>query len=111
MRTPTVTSQLQQIATQATREPACVFTTLAHLMDRDVLQEASHQTSQASTPGIDGVTAQPYAEHLDEHLGDLHERLRSGRSQAPPVERVWLENSLTIFMPLGVPGDVTDRRA
>ena len=80
-------------------------------MDRDVLQEASHQTAQASTQGIDGLTAQPYAEHLDEHLGDLDERLRSGRSQAPPVERAWLENSLTIFMPLGVPGDVTDRRA
>ncbi len=35
------------------------------------------------------MTAQEYAEHLDENLRDLYDRLRSGRYQAPPVARVW----------------------
>jgi hypothetical protein len=37
-----------------------------------------------------GVTAKRYAEHLNENLRDLHERLWSRRYQAAPVERVWI---------------------
>ena len=103
MRSPTVTPKLQQIAVQAACDPARGFTTLAHRMDRDFLREAYRQTSKASAPGIDGVTAQQYAEHLDENLGDLHEGLRSGRYQAPPVERVWLEKDDGKPRPIGQP--------
>jgi retron-type reverse transcriptase len=67
-----------------------VFTTLAHRMDVDFLREAYQRTRKDSAPGIDGVTAEQYAEHLEENLRDLHERLRSGRYQAPPVKRHWL---------------------
>jgi group II intron reverse transcriptase/maturase len=103
LRSPTVTPKLQRIAAQAVREPDRVFTTLAHLIDVDFLREAYGQTSKASAPGIDGVTAQAYAEHLDENLRDLHERLRSGRYQAPPVERVWLEKDDGGQRPIGKP--------
>ncbi len=82
VRSPTVTTKLQQIAEHAARDPARVFWTLAHLIDEDFLREAYRHTSKASAAGIDGVTAKQYAEHLDANLRDLHERLRSGRSQA-----------------------------
>jgi retron-type reverse transcriptase len=49
------------------------------------------------------VTAQQYAAHLDENLHDLHERLRSGRSQATPVERVWIDKEDGKQRPLGKP--------
>jgi hypothetical protein len=52
---------------------------------------AYRRTSKSSAAGIDGVTAKQYAEHLDENLQDLHGRLRSGRYQAAPVVRVWIE--------------------
>ena len=103
MRSPTVTPQLQRIAAQAARDPNCVFTTLAHLIDGDFLREAYRHTSKSSAPGIDGVTAQQYAEHLDENLHDLHERLRSGRYQAMPVERVWIEKEDGKQRPIGQP--------
>ena len=90
LRSPTVTPQRQRIAAQAAHDPDWVFTTLAHLIDEDFLREAYRHTRKSSAPGIDGVTAQTYAEHLDENLRDLHERLRSGRYQAAPVERVWI---------------------
>jgi len=89
LRSPTVTTTLQQIAEQAAHEANRGFTTLAHLIDEDFLREAYRQTSKSSAAGIDGVTAKQYAEHLDENLRDLHERLRRGCYQAPPVERVW----------------------
>jgi group II intron reverse transcriptase/maturase len=103
LRSPTVTPKLQRIAAQAAHDPNRVFTTLAHLIDVDFLREAYRQTSKASAPGIDGVTAQEYAEHLDENRRDLHERLRSGRYQAPPVERVWLEKDDGGQRPIGKP--------
>ena len=103
MRSPTVTPQLQRIAAQAARDPDRVLTTLAHLIDVDFRREAYRQTHKASAPGIDGVTAQQYAEHLDEHLHDLYERLRSGRYQARPVERGWLEKEDGKQRPIGTP--------
>jgi RNA-directed DNA polymerase len=53
--------------------------------------------------GIDGVTAAMYAEHLEENLRDLHERLRSGRYQAPPVKRHWLAKADGSQRPIGLP--------
>ena len=78
-RSPTISTQLQRIAEQARCYPEMVFTTLAHRMDVDFLREAYHRTRKDSAPGSDGVTAEQYAEHLEENLRDLHERLRSGR--------------------------------
>jgi len=103
VRSPTVTTKLQQIAEQAARDPARVFWTLAHLIDEDFLREAYRHTSKSSAAGIDGVTAKQYAEHLDANLRDLHERLRSGRSQAAPVERVWIEKEDGRQRPIGKP--------
>ena len=103
MRSPTVTPQLQRIAAQAARDPARVFTTLAHLIDEDVLREAYRHTSTSRAPEIDGVTAAAYAAHRDENGRDLHERRRSGRSQAAPVERVWSEKEDGSQRPIGTP--------
>jgi group II intron reverse transcriptase/maturase len=80
-----------------------VFTTLAHLMDVEFLGEAYRLTRKDSAAGVDGVTAREYAENLDENLRSLHERLRSGRYKAPPVERAWLEKADGGKRPIGKP--------
>jgi retron-type reverse transcriptase len=49
------------------------------------------------------VTAKQYTEHLDDNLRDLHERLRRGRYQAAPVERVWIEKDDGGQRPIGKP--------
>ncbi len=103
MSSPTVSTKLQQIAEQARRYPCRVFTTLAHHIDVDFLREAYRRTRKSSAPGVDGVTAKQYAENLESNLLSLHERLRSGRYQAPPVERVWLEKEDGKKRPIGKP--------
>src|SRR5262245_28747225 len=100
---PTVSTQLQRIAEQAKKYPEMVFTTLAHLMDVDFLREAYHRTRKDSAPGIDGVTAETYAEYLEENLRDLHARLRSGRYQAPPVKRHWVSKADGSPRAIGLP--------
>jgi RNA-directed DNA polymerase len=88
---PTVSMKLQKIAEQAQRYPEMVFNNVFHLIDQDFLREAYRRTRKDSAPGVDQVTAKQYAEHLEENLRDLHERLRDNRYVAPPVARVWIE--------------------
>jgi group II intron reverse transcriptase/maturase len=99
----TVSTTLQRIAEQAIQYPETQFTTLAHLIDQDLLREAYRRTRKDSAPGCDGVTAAEYADHLGENLRDLHERLRSGRYQAPPVQRTWLPKDDGSQRPIGKP--------
>ena len=102
-RSPTISTKLQRIAEQADQYPAMVFTTLAHLIDVDWLREAFHRTRKDAAPGIDGVTAAMYAEHLEANLTDLHARLQSGRYTAPPVKRTWLDKADGSQRPIGMP--------
>ena len=100
---PTVSMKLQRSAEQAQRYPAMVFDNVFHLMDGDVLREASRRTRKNSAPGGDQVTAQQDAANLDDNLRDLHERLRDNRDVAPPVERVWIEKEGGKKRPIGKP--------
>jgi retron-type reverse transcriptase len=103
LRSPTVTPTLQHLAAQAAHDPQRGFTTLAHLIDEDLLHEAYRHTSKSSAAGMDGGTARSYAAPLDDNLRDVHERLRSGRYQAAPGERVWIEQDDGGQRPIGKP--------
>ena len=102
-RPPTISTTLQRIAQQAIQYPVMVFTTLAHLIDVELLREAYHRTRKDAAPGIDGVTAAAYAEHLEANLTDLYERLQSGRYTAPPVKPTWLDKADGSQRPIGMP--------
>ena len=100
---PTISTKLQRIATQAEDYPELVFNNLYHLLDYDFLVEAYRLTRKDSAPGVDRVTAQQYANTLEQNLRDLHDRLRSHRYKAPPVERVWIEKEGGKKRPIGKP--------
>jgi group II intron reverse transcriptase/maturase len=80
-----------------------VFNNVLHVIDRACVLEASRQTRKNSAPGVDQVTAQQEAAHLDDNRRDLHERRRENRSVAPPVERVWSETDDEKQRPRGKP--------
>jgi len=102
-RSQTISTKLRRIAEQAGRYPEMVFATLAHLIDVDFLRQAYRLTRKSGAPGVDGVTAGEYAENLEGNLRDLHERLRSGRYKAPPVERAWIDKEDGRKRPIGKP--------
>ena len=102
MRSQTVSTKLEQIAEQAREYPDRVFTNLAHLMDVDFLTEAFHRLRKNAAPGLDGVTADQYAEKLEVNLQNLHERLRNRQYKATPVKRVWLDKDDGGKRPIGV---------
>jgi RNA-directed DNA polymerase len=79
------------------------FNNLYYLMDYELLCEAYRRTRKSGAPGVDKVTAEKYAENLEENLRDVHERLKSHRYKAQPAKRVWIEKEGGKKRPLGMP--------
>lgn len=102
-RSQTISTKLQQIAEQARCHPDYTFTTLAHLMDVELLREAYRRTRKDGAPGMDAVTGQDYGTQLEANLHALHARLVSGDYQATLVKRVWLEKDDGRLRPIGIP--------
>ena len=102
-RSQPISTKLRLIAEQAAHYPGRVFTSLAHLIDSELLREAYRLTRKDGASGVDGVTAVEYAERLEENLADLYERLRTNRYKAPPVERAWIDKEDGSKRPLGIP--------
>lgn len=102
-RSQTVSTKLHQIAEQAREHPERIFTSLAHLVDVDLLRAAYCLTRKDGATGVDGVTAPAYAEKLEENLTGLHARLRAQQYKAPPVKRGWIDKEDGSKRPLGIP--------
>src|SRR5262245_55623214 len=75
----TVSTKLHRIATLAREASGRVLTTLAHQIDRAFLREAYRRTRKDGAVGVDGQTAEAYAEKLDENLTSRSEERRVGR--------------------------------
>ena len=105
LRNPdTVSLKQQRIAMLAKRNPQMSFTSLAYLMDLDWLREAYGRTRKDGAVGVDGVTADTYAEHLEENLQSLLDRAKSGAYRAPPVRRVHIPKGKgNATRPIGIP--------
>lgn len=102
-RSQTISTKLRKIADQAADYPDMRFSTLAHHIDADLLFEAYRLTRKNGAAGVDKVTTAAYEVSLEENLKDLHERLRTGRYQAQPVKRVYIDKEDGKKRPIGIP--------
>lgn len=99
-----ISTRLQRIAELARRRPQEALTTLAHHIDLDLLLEAYRRTRKDGAVGVDGRTAQTYAENLEGNLRVLLERAKSGTYRAPPVRRVHIpKGDGRRTRPIGIP--------
>lgn len=99
-----ISTRLSRIAELTRKYPEGAHTTLAHHIDIEFLNEAYRRTRKDGAVGVDGQTAAHYADHLESNLGDLLERLKSGRYRAPPVKRVHIpKGNGRDTRPIGIP--------
>lgn len=99
---PTVSTKLARIAEQTKREPALVFTSLAHHMDEEFLSEALNQLRPDAAAGIDEVTVVEYRQKLKENIAALHQRLKTRQYRAQPARRVWIPKADGSQRPLAI---------
>ncbi|MFQ5946750.1 MAG: group II intron reverse transcriptase/maturase [Anaerolineae bacterium] len=95
--------ELRRIAEKARTDRRVQFTSVAHLITVEALEEAWRALKKRSSAGIDGVTAAEYERDLRGNLERLHERLRRGRYVAPPVRRAYVPKAGGSSRPIGVP--------
>ena len=99
-----VSTVQQRIAALAQRSPDCAFTSLAHHITLEWLEEAYHRTRKDGAAGVDDVTGKEYAERLYENMQNLLERLKSGKYKAPPVRRKHIPKGTgDETRPIGIP--------
>ena len=98
-----ISTRLQRIAEQARAAPERAFTALNHHLDLALLREAFRRTRKDGATGIDGQTAEEYAENLEANLRSLLEKAKSGRYKAPPVRRAYIPKDDGRKRPLGIP--------
>lgn len=94
--------ELLKVAERAKRDPQGRFLSLAHLIDEAALARAFHRLRNDAAVGVDGITKERYGQDLDEHLKDLHERLRTGRYRHQPIRRVHIPKDKGRTRPIGV---------
>jgi RNA-directed DNA polymerase len=94
----------QRIAELAEQDRQMAFTSLNHLLDLGLLQQAYARTSKVSAPGVDGQTARDYEADLPENLQALLGRVKTGAYFAPPVRRVHIPKGTgPETRPIGIP--------
>ena len=96
-------SILSLISERARQEPACQFTSLAHLLDEGYLKHCYFQLGRDRASGIDGVSWKTYGEHLDDNLRGLVARLKAKRYKPLPARRVYIPKGEHGKRPLGLP--------
>lgn len=99
-----ISTKLERIAKLAQEIRDGQLYTLAHYIDVDWLREAYRRTRKGGAVGVDGQSAEQYAEHLEENLQSLLDRAKSGRYRAPPVRRVHIPKGDGMeTRPIGIP--------
>jgi group II intron reverse transcriptase/maturase len=104
MESEDVSTKQRRIAELARIHPEVSFPSLAYHIDLRWLYEAYQRTRKDAAVGVDGQSAEEYAQELGANLKDLLERAKSGRYFAPPVKRVYIPKGTgKETRPIGVP--------
>lgn len=114
LRPGTVSTKRARIASLARQMPNKALHSLSHHMDLDWLLEAHRRTRKRGAVGVDGQSAETFAEDLEGNLQSMLDLAKSGTYRAPPVRRVHIpkgDGSQT--RPIGIPtfGDKVLQRA
>lgn len=80
--------ELSKVVERAKKDPEARFHSLAHYLDEAALKRAFARIRKDAATGVDGVSKEEYARHLDENIRDLHQRLRTQQYRHRPILRV-----------------------
>jgi RNA-directed DNA polymerase len=103
-----VFTKLQRIEELAKRDVKIKFTSLAHLLNPELLKFALGSLNKHGAPGVDKVTMTEFAGNAEENIAILHQELKEGKYRAASVRRAYIPKSKGKLRPLGIP-TVRDR--
>ncbi len=98
-----MSTKLSRIAEKARQDKKTRFTSLAHIITPEFLQETWKRMNRKGASGVDGETTKEFESQLVERTKDIWHRLRDNRYKAPPVRRVEIPKGNGKTRPLGIP--------
>ncbi len=94
--------KLALIAGHAERKPEMQFTSLAHLLNKDFLEQCFYSLNRDKATGADNVSWYEYREDLEENLTGLVDRLIRKKYKPIPARRVYIPKDNGEKRPLGI---------
>lgn len=86
----TMSTSLFRLATLGREFPQRCFSNLNQYLTIDLLRAAYYKTRKGGAVGVDGQTADDYAQALEDNLNRLLRRAKDGSYCAPPVKRAYI---------------------
>ena len=81
-------TKLERISQLSKENPDMVFTSIGHLINKEMLKKCHETMQKDKATGIDGITKEKYGKHLEENLEKLVERLKNRSYKPKPARRV-----------------------
>ena len=93
---------LERISQLSRENPNIVFTSIGHLINKDLLRKCHERMDGNKAVGIDGITKEEYGQNLDENLNGLVERLKRKAYKPQPARRVEIPKDNGKMRPLSI---------
>ena len=92
-----------RIAELAKEDRERKFSSIAHLLTVEALQEAYEGLRKDASAGVDRVTCAEYAVGVRENPEKLHDRLKHGQYRAQPLRRIYIPKEDGRQRPISIP--------
>ena len=95
-------TKLERISQLSKENPNMVFTSIGHLIDKDMLKSCHESMEKDKAVGIDGVTKEDYEANLDGNLDKLFESLKKHSYKPKPARRIEIRKPNGKMRPLSI---------
>ena len=97
-----LSTKLNRLSEIAKQNPTLKFTSLAHLLDAECLQQAYKELNPKATAGIDKITYKVYGKNLRRNIQELLQRLKDKKYNVTDIRRAWIPKLEGGKRPLGI---------
>lgn len=97
-----MTTKLNRIADISRNDAKAVFTSIYHLLNKELLLQCHKELDRNKATGIDGITKTEYEEHLEANIEELVVKLKNNRYKPQPSMRTYIPKANGKPRPLGI---------
>jgi len=99
-----MSTKLEGVAAKAREDKKLVFTSLAHQINKELIEESLRHIPLASAKGIDGIDVETARETFNQWIEEMETSIHRKSYKAPAVRRVWIPKPGKVEKrPIGVP--------
>lgn len=95
-------TKLERISLMSRENPKMIFTSIGHLINKEMLKSCHETMDGTKAKGIDGVSKEDYEKNLDNNLDDLIDRMKRKAYHPQPARRVEIPKDNGKTRPLSI---------